>query len=132
MCTAFVALLGIGLGFAQPWPFVRAHLALFSGGAPAYGPDFALTRGEAEPWEAAGLEGGLVRTVAASLQRDRALAAHLGGRRMTPSAAVPERAFVVSRFPLPDGREVQVYTSLLPEQDEVVDQAVLTSEGGAW
>lgn len=129
MCVAIVSLGIVGFGLAQPRPFIRAHYALF----PArYGPEYELVGEELASRESMSLDNPLVQTVAASLERDRVVAARLGGRGLDPRTVAPERAFVVSRFPLPDGREIQVYTSLLPEGDEIVTNAVAVPEGGAW
>jgi hypothetical protein len=132
MCTAVVALLGIGFGFAQPRPFVRAHYALFSGHVPGAGPEYVLGTEGRVSHELVSGGGSLAQTVAASLARDSELAAQFGGREIRRRAVLPERAYVVSKYPLPDGREVQIYTSLLPEQDEIVTNAAGTFEGGAW
>ncbi len=132
MCTAIVALLGIGFGFAQPRPFVRGHYALFSGQVPGVGPEYVLGAGGGVSHELISDGGSLARTVAASLARDSELAAQFGGQQLRRGAVLPERAYVVSKYPLPDGREVQIYTSLLPQQDEIVTNATLSRQGGVW
>ncbi len=132
MCVAIVALGLVGFGLAQPRPFIRAHYALFTTQAMGSGPDFALVESGAPSGELLTAGSPLARTVAASLQRDSELAARLGGRGVRQASLAPEVAYVVSSFPLPDGREVRVYTSLLPERDEVVGDVLPTSEGGTW
>jgi hypothetical protein len=132
MVVAMVSLGFVGLGLAQPRPFIRAHYALFPARALGSGPEHELVGGELASRESMSVENPLVQTVAASLERDRAVAARLGARGLDLGTVAPERAFVVSRFPLPDGREIHVYTSLLPEGDEIVTNAVAVPEGGAW
>jgi hypothetical protein len=132
MCVAIVSLGVVGFGLAQPRPFIRAHYALFPARALGSGPDYELVGEELASRESMSFDNPLAQTVAASLERDRAVAARLGGRGLDAPMVAPERAFVVSRFPLPDGREIQVYTSLLPEGDEIVTDAVAVPEGGAW
>lgn len=126
------ALALVGFGLVQPALVARAHYNLFSTRK------WISDQGKALPEQGKILEQTinqenlLARTVAASLEQDRLLASELGGHSIKSDIVLPERAVVISCFPLSGGREIQIYTSLLPKDDYVRSNLLLTSEGGAW
>ncbi len=69
-------------------------------------------------------EGSLEKALAASLAQDRALARRLAGN------AVPDKALVVSRFPLVGGGSVSIYTQIAPWGGAT--NATHGSHGGEW
>lgn len=128
-----VALALVGFGLVRPGSVVRAHSTLFPTRAWTSDQGKALVEQGRALEQTISRQSSLVRALAASLEQDRLLAKELGGHSLRPGRVLPERALVVSRFPLSGGREIRIYTSLLPEGDDVVKRNVLlTSEGGAW
>jgi len=70
-------------------------------------------------------------TLAASLDRDRALARQLGARQIY-GTLVPERTYVVSRFPISGGRAVSIYTPLIATPHDQGNEVSYASDGGVW
>jgi len=122
--TALAAIAVCALGIARPGIPDRARdsfAALIGSPTAEPGVQFA-SRNESVP-----LDG----TLAVSLEQDRALARQLGARQ-THGTVVPERAFVISRFPISGGRAVSILTPLVTSSDDQGSDVSYASDGGVW
>jgi hypothetical protein len=132
MVTAVLALGLIGFGLARPSHVVRVHYALFPGQNAAMGESYALGTG-AVPLEGVPVrQNALAQTLAASLEQEGALIRDFGGETSRYGVTLPEEAVVVSRYPLRGGRQMEVYTTLVPRRDESDTSISFASDGGAW
>jgi len=73
----------------------------------------------------------LDRALQASLEQDGVLARELGARR-ADGVLRPDHAFVVSRFSMPGGRAVSIYTPLTAWSEDQETDVSYVSEGGVW
>lgn len=132
MATAVVALGLVGFGLVRPGHVVRVHYALFPQQETAGGESYALgTR--SVPLEGTPLrQDALAQTLAASLEQGSALIRDFGGESSRYGMTLPEEALVVSRYPLRGGRQMEVYTTLVPRRDEFDTNISFASDGGVW
>ena len=126
MFTAVIAFGIVGFGVAQPGSMIQVHYALFPGQTYVLGESGMPT----DEWPVH--ESSLARTLAASLRQDRALIRALGVNAARPEITLPDEAFMVSKYPLTGGREMEIYTSLVPEPEDMVYNVSFASNGGVW
>ncbi len=132
MCTALTAFLLVGFGLAQPGIPLRAHCALFPHGTGAVIKQLASLQGSSSPLTASHVDptaSPFPRTLTASLEQDRMLAQEYGGLAERSNETLPERAFMVSTFPISGGREMEIYTPLASDAGQNV---AFASHGGVW
>jgi hypothetical protein len=129
-----VALGLVGFGLVRPTDVVRVHYALFPVDEAATRELYALGA-ESVPLEGTPIrQNPLAQTLAASFDQERALIRDLGGELARHELTLPEEAVVVSRYPLKGGRQMEVYTTLVPRRDEFDTNIAFASDGdgGVW
>jgi hypothetical protein len=132
MATAVLAVGIIGFGLARPSSVVRVHYALFPEQDTATGESYVLGAG-AVPLEGVPVrQNALAQTLAASLEQERALIRDFGGETVRHGMTLPEEAVMVSRYPLRGGRQMEVYTTLVPRRDQFDTNVSFVSDGGVW
>jgi hypothetical protein len=132
MATAVVALGLVGFNLAQPGHVARVHYALFPQQNTVMGESYALGTRSVPLEGTPVLQNALAQTLAASLEQERALIRDFGGETPARGITLPEEAVVVSRYPLRGGRQMEVYTTLVPRRDEFDSNMSFASDGGVW
>ena len=111
---------------------MQVHYALFPEQSRATGESYALGAGSV-PLEGVPVrQNALAQTLAASLEQERALIRDFGGETAQHGVPLPDEAVVVSRYPLRGGRQMEVYTTLVPRRDQFDSNVSFVSDGGVW
>jgi hypothetical protein len=132
MASALIAFGLVGFGLVRPGSVVRVHDSLFPQHETAVSESYALGN-LSVPLEGTSIrQNALARTLAASLEQERMLIRDFGGESLTHEVTLPEEAVMVSRYPLRGGRQMEVYTTLVPRRDEFDTNTSFASDGGAW